>query len=196
MPLPELTMPAFPDSAQAWLETTPTWITGLSGGLLLIAGGRLYKLAVVAPGVIAGVAGALWIGETAGLAGSVVAVAAVVLAVAGAVLCRLLERLAVAAIGVIALAGVTQLAWPLAMDGQAAPWWGVLLGGAVGLLLFPGIFRSLIRWITALLGALMVAWSLGYHENVWVVGGLFVAGCVVQAASGKKGKGKKEKDED
>lgn len=194
MPLPELSMSPIPGTWQAWLETVPTWITGLSGGLLLVAGGRLYKLAVVAPGVIAGVAGALWIGETAGLAGTVVAVAAVVLAVAGAVLCRLLERLAVSAIGVIALAGVTQLAWPLAMNGQAAPWWGVLLGGAVGLLLFPGIFKSLIRWITALLGALMVAWSVGYHENIWVVGGLFLAGCVVQAASGKGRKKGEEED--
>jgi len=195
MPLPELTLPAIPETWQAWLETTPTWLTGLSGGLLLVAGGRLYTLAVVAPGIIGGVAGALWIGETAGLAGSVVAVAAVVLAVAGAVLCRMLERLAVAAVGVIATAGITQLAWPLVMDGQIAPWWGVLLGGAVGLLLFPGVFRSLIRWITALVGALMVAWSVGYHDNVYVVGGLFLAGCIVQAASGK-GKKKKDKDED
>ncbi len=196
MPLPELTMPELPQTWQAWLETTPVWITGLSGGMLLVAGGRLYKLAVVAPGVLGGVAGALWIGEAAGLTGPVVAVAAVVLAVAGAVLCRFLERMAVAAIGVIATAGITQLAWPLVTDGAAAPWWGVLLGGAVGLLLFPGIFRSLIRWITALLGALMVAWSVGYSDNVWVVGVLFLVGCVVQAGTGKGKKGKKKDDED
>lgn len=192
MPLPEIAMPELPGSWQAWLESTPAWITGLSGGLLLLAGGRLYKLAVVAPGVLGGVAGAMWIGETAGLAAPVVAVAALVLAIAGAILCRLLERLAVHAIGAIALAGVTQLAWPLAMDGQVAPWWGVLLGGALGLLLFPGIFKSLIRWITALLGSLMVAWSLGYHDNVWVVGGLFLGGCIVQAASGRGKERKKE----
>jgi hypothetical protein len=195
MPLPELAVPPVPDSWQAWLETIPVWITGLSGGLLLLAGGRLYKLAVIAPGLAGGVAGALWIGEYASLAPQVVAVAALVLAIAGAVLCRMLERMAVAAIGVIAAAGVTQLAWPIVAEGAAAPWWGVLLGGAVGLLLFPGIFRSLIRWITALVGALMVAWSIGYQENVWVVGGLFLAGCIVQAASGAAKK-RKKKDED
>ena len=195
MPL-ELAIPELPATWQAWLATTPTWITGLSGGLLLLAGGRLYKLAVVALGIAGGVAGALWIGETAGLAGSVVAIAAVVLAVAGAVLCRMLERVAVAAIGVIATAGITQLAWPLVMDGQIAPWWGLLLGGAVGLLLFPSVFRSLIRWITALLGALMVAWSLGYQDNAYVVGGLLVLGCIVQAASGKGRKKGKKKDQE
>jgi hypothetical protein len=193
MPLPELAIPPLPSTWQAWLETTPTWITGVSGGLLLVAGGRLYKLAVVAPGIVAGVYAATWL--PAELGSVVIAVAAVVLAIAGAILCRLLERLAVAAIGVIAMAGVTQLAWPLAMDGQVAPWWGVLVGGALGLLLFPSVFRALIRWITALLGALMVAWSVGYHDNLWVVGGLFLLGCIVQAASGK-GKGAKKKDDD
>jgi len=190
MPLPELSLPAIPDSAQAWLETTPTWITGLSGGLLLVAGGRLYKLAVVAPGIAGGVYAALML--PAELGPPMIAIAAVVLAIAGAILCRLLERLAVAGVGVLATAGVTQLAWPLVMDGQAAPWWGLLIGGAVGLLLFPSVFKALIRWITALVGALMVSWSLGYQENPWVVGGLFLAGCIVQAASGG---GRRRKDE-
>ena len=189
MPLPEITIPAPPDSWQAWLESTPAWITGLSGGLLLLAGGRLYKLAVVAPGVLAGVAGALLL--PAELGPVVIAVAAVVLAIAGAVLCHLLERVAVHAIGVIAAAGITQLAWPVVAGGPA-PWWGVLLGSAVGLLLFPGVFRSLIKWITALLGALMVAWSVGYHDDAYVVGGLFLGGCIVQAIGGRKAKKKSE----
>jgi hypothetical protein len=196
MPLPELTIPEIsPQTLEVMAESAPTWITGLAGGLLLVAGGRLYKLAVVAPGMLLGVAAALWIGTEVGLEPVVVAVAAVVLALAGALVCRLLERVAVHAIGAIALAGVTQAAWPMVVQGQAAPWWGVLLGGAVGLLLFPAVFKALIRWITALLGAVMVAWSLGYDDNAWVVGGLFLAGCVVQGLSGKRRKDRKKQEE-
>jgi hypothetical protein len=182
MPLPEIAMPVVPASWEAWLQSTPTWITGLSGALLMLAGGRLYRLAVVAPGLLAGVLVALEL--PADLGPPTIAVAALILAGAGALICHLLERVAVHAIGAIALTGLVHLGWPLAA-GEPAPWWGLVLGAALGLLLFPRVFRSLIRWITALLGALMVAWSLGYQDNPWVVGTLFLAGCVVQGASGK-----------
>ncbi len=181
MPLPP--MPAPPQTLQVWLETTPVWITGLSGGLLLLAGGRLYKLAILAPGILGGVAAAMML--PASLGPVVIAIAAVVLAAAGALICHLLERVAVHVIGAIAVAGVVQLAWPLAV-GQPTPWWGMVVAAALGLLLFPSVFRGLIKWITALLGALMLAWSIGEPENLWVVGGLFLGGCIVQGATGKR----------
>ncbi len=189
MPDPSL---AFFDTWQPVLESAPRWITGLVGGLLLLAGGRMYKLAVLTPGILAGVTLAMLLPPTLGPL--VIAGAALLLALVGALLCHLLERLAVHAIGAIALAGLCQVGWPL-VAAEPAPWWGVLLAAALGLLLFPRIFKSLIRWVTALVGALVLAWTIGRPDDPFVIGGLFLGGCAVQALSGGRRETRKNDDD-
>lgn len=155
--------------------------SGLAGLLLLVAGGRLYRLAVITPGVVAGFMLA------SALPGSVDAVvrvvATVVLGVLGGLLFHLGERLAVHAVGAILLAWLTWVAWSQVAPG-AVPWWGPAAGALGGLLLFPRLFKIMVRWVTALLGALVIAWAVGHPRNAWVVGALFLVGVVVQSLGG------------
>jgi hypothetical protein len=193
MPAPP-PLPANLEPYAALFESTPRWITGLTGGLLLLAGGRLYRLAVVAPGVLGGVALALMLPQDLGPI--VIALAAVLLAAVGALLCHFLERVAIHVVGAVALAGLARVAWPPLLH-EPAPWWGLLLGGALGLLFFPRIFKALIKAITALLGALVLAWSFGALEgsvSCWgvtvqpwmIVAVLFAVGLIVQMVTGRK----------
>jgi hypothetical protein len=200
MPAPP-PLPANLEPYAALFESTPRWITGLTGGLLLLAGGRLYRLAVVAPGVLGGVALALMLPQDLGPI--VIALAAVLLAAVGALICNFLERVAVHVVGAVALAGLASVAWPPLLH-EPAPWWGLLAGGALGILFFPRVFKALVKVLTALLGALVLAWSFGVLEDSvsrwgltvqpWmIVAALFAVGLIAQVVTGRRGKAEKEK---
>ncbi len=185
-----MSLPVPGELLQRWPELVPQWLTALTGAVLLLAGGRVYRFAVLTPGVVAGalLAAAL----PTELDGALRASAALVLAATGAVLCHLLERVAVHAIGALCAAGLANAVWP-SLGGTSAPWWGLLVGALLGAFLFPKLFKKLLSFLTALLGALLLAWSLGQAQNIWLLGGLFLGGCVLQLAlAGGGGKKKKE----
>ncbi|MFH1463552.1 MAG: hypothetical protein ABIO70_04125 [Pseudomonadota bacterium] len=204
MPVPAVppSLPSNLEPWRAWFESAPQWLTGLTGALLLLAGGRLYRLAVVAPGLLGGVALALMLPPDLGPI--VISLAAVLLAAVGALICHFLERVAVHLVGAVAMAGLAQIGWPPLLH-EPAPWWGLVLGGAIGLLFFPRIFKALLKVITALLGALVVTWSLdaldgpvtllGIDLQPWmIVTALFVVGLIAQLVTGKKGKSGEKKE--
>ena len=81
------------------------------------------------------------------------------------------------------------------VTGQPNEWYIPVAGGVVGLFLFPSLYKKLLPVITAIMGGLCVAWSVGAGEDLRVVGSVAAIGVVVQLASGARGKGGGDKDD-
>lgn len=152
-------------------------ILGLLGAGLTFLGARLYKVTILVPGIVLG----LFIGTLlpTDIDAAIRAVIAVVLAGLGALLCRFVERAAISVFGAVLTGGLTFTIWPV-FQGEAAPWFVPAIASAVGLLLFPKLFHALLRPLTALLGGMLVAISVGYPGNPLVIGGVAALGMIVQ----------------
>lgn len=160
----------------------PVAIVGL---VLLLAGARVYRLAVVAPGLLAGVFLAheglaladskpeLWMRAAVLGSGGLL----------GAFVAWRVEQLAVRIAGGLVVAAATHALLPLAWPD--APSWGPLLVGTVGLLIAPSLYRRLLPLITAALGSVAVAWAAGEEQNLLLMAGLTVVGAGIQMASGR-----------
>lgn len=160
----------------------PAVPVGALGLILALAGSRFYRLAIIAPGFALGVLAGL---EVPGNEQTRM-IAAVALGVIGAAVLHLLERFAVRIGGAFLAAGLAQVAAPL-ITGQPNDWYIPVAGGVVGLLLFPRLYRQLLPVITAIMGGLCVAWSVGAAADLRVVSVVAAVGCVVQIASGGRG---------
>jgi hypothetical protein len=76
-----------------------------------------------------------------------------------------------------------------------------VLAGLVGVLLFPYLFKPLMRLVTAALGAVLLAWAAGLADDLLVMGALTLVGFLVQMtdallAKRRGGQKKKEKARD
>jgi hypothetical protein len=158
-------------------------------GVLLLGFGRsLYRAFVIAPGILAGA----WLATAArgplSLTPMTYAIAILVAAAAGAILCHVVERTAVRLLGMVLVGGLAWFAWPL-VQGAPAPLW--LLGAAavVGAAAWPFVHEMLLLPASAVAGAFVTAWALGYDGRVEVIGGLALAGIVVQGVLGRSGGG-------
>ncbi|MBL8617190.1 MAG: hypothetical protein JNM72_16390 [Deltaproteobacteria bacterium] len=177
----------------------PRALAGLLGLLLLIAGSRFYRVAIIAPGFLAGVA--LADHFLSGLGGALPLIFALLLGAGGALACHVAERVAVRLVGAVIVSGVVHAVAPLLFQ-RETPWWWAPVAGAVGLLLFPRLYERLLPLIGAVLGAICVAWAAGKPQEVGLIGALAAGGLVVQLVwravageassgnSGGKGKGK------
>jgi len=158
---------------------------GLIGGLILVAGARLYKPALLAA---AFTAGGLLVVATLSTAGELVpSMATPGLLVAGALFggistawtAHVAHRLALVLIG--GLTGLTLTAALLALV-SSGPWWLPLVGGCVGAVALPWVYTSLLKFLTPAVGAVCIAWAVGMPETPWVLGGLWAFGAAVQLA--------------
>ncbi len=154
------------------LVDAPLWV-------LLLAGARVYRLAVVLPGVAGGAL--LGLSLTAGAPTSWQLGAAGSLALVGGVVFFLVERLAIALAGAFVAGGAMHALGPLYWPG-GEPWYADAAAVALGLLLFPRLYRALLPVITAALGALVVAWSVGQERDAALIGAMTAVGVVVQLA--------------
>jgi len=174
--MPDLTLPEALLAARAPL--------GLVGALLLLAGARLYRLAIVGPGFAAGVIVGLQV--TGGASPSVQAVAALSLGVVGAVALLFLERVAVAIAGAVLCGGLADAVGPAALGGPV-PWYVPLAAALLGLLLFPRLYKALLPVLTSIIGALCLTRALDRPHDLALLGGLALVGIVVQLIT-RKGK--------
>ena len=184
----EIELGAQVDHLLALAESTPLGVRGLAGvlgGVLCVAGSRLYPLAIVAPGLLLGAAVGLGLPPELAV-GARIGIGLVV-ALAGVLLSRFVERVAVSLFGAAVLGSLVYALAPLAL-GAPAPWWGPVLGALLGLLLFRSLFKALLAPLTAWLGAMVVAWSLGRPDQILIVLGLPALGTLVQLAVGRKKK--------
>lgn len=166
-------------------------IAVIAVGILLLGwGARLYRLAIAAPGFVLGVFAGLEVAPTASLL--VQAGLALLLGLVGAGLLLFLERLAVALTGAVLVGGLVYAVGPLFV--ATLPWFAPLVGAAVGLLLFPSLYRLALKIITPLLGALCVAWAFGRPHDLLLIGGLCALGAVFQLARGQRSDDRKDED--
>jgi hypothetical protein len=159
------------------------FLTGAAGAVLLLAGARLYRVAVVLPGLLLGLGAGIAIANVLALAPMVAAGVAVVAGLAGAVAAHLVERFAVVVAGVIGGLGAAQVAWPLVAS--APPWWMWPLAAAAGGLVFPLIWKVALVPLTAWIGAVVLIDAAGLPPSPLYVGGLAVVGVIVQASLGR-----------
>ena len=179
------------DEAIKLLESAATdgrLVVGAIGVLLLLAGARLYRLAIIAPGFLLGVFLARWgLDEYGRRVDELMQLGAMVGAGAiGALLSWRIEQLAVRLGGSVLVAATTHALLP--MFWPRAPWFAAPAAGFVGLLLFPSLYRRLLPLITAGLGAIALAWVADRPQDLLMIAGLTVLGAAIQlAAGGKKG---------
>jgi hypothetical protein len=80
-------------------------------------------------------------------------------------------------------------AWPI-VSAAALPWWAPVVAGIAVALVFPKIYHLMLKPVTALVGAELVAWAMGKPTNALLVLGLAFVGTIAQSALG----GGKKKD--
>jgi hypothetical protein len=155
----------------------PVAVVGVVGGALLVAGARLYRLALLTPGLVAGVLLGLQI--TDGASPEIRLIAALSLGIIGAGLIMLAERFAIAMGGAFLVGGLANTVTPLLLPGEDA-WYVPVAGAVLGMMIFPTLFRKLLFILTSLGGALCVAWAMGRPQDLFLVGGLWLVGTVIQ----------------
>ena len=173
-------MPLIHEATQPLIDLfggDPVVLLAIVGGILLVAGARLYRLAVVAPGLVGGV---LIGAEIMHGADPIMRlVAAIGLAAIGAVLMLIVERVSISVTGAFLLSGITHAAAPILLDSQP-PWYVPVAAAVVGLLLFPKLFRSLLFVLTSLGGALCLAWAMDRSQELPLICGMWTVGIVIQ----------------
>lgn len=178
-------MPHLPSHAQIVTQLTELRpFVGLLGVILAFSGARVYRVAVVLPGVVAGIVLASQV------PGSPEArlVAAVALGLIGGIVLFLVERLAIALAGALLLGGLANAATPLLLH-QPTPWYVPLAASLAGLMLFPKLYRAFLPAITALLGGLCVAWAVDEAQDLRIIGGVAAVGLLVQLVFRRKRRG-------
>ena len=177
-------MPTYNDILE-WIDpsrwdfgyTDPRILCIVAGVVLMLAGGRLYRLMIVTPGFVAGV---LLTTHYAPAGTDMMKVGIIVgVGLVGALIMHLMEQTALRLIGVALMVGVATAVAPEVFGAQE-PWWLKYAAGAVGAVGFPIVYRRALPLTTSLLGALAVAWALGRETDVWVIGILTVLGAMIQ----------------
>ena len=175
--------------ADAWqkaAEATPLGLQGvaiLGGVLLCLAGARLYRVAVFAPGALLGLvlAEQATRGMDEGLRIGLTLLAAVV----GGLLAGVVERLAIAVTGAVVGGWAGWVGW-LTTQGAEPDWWIPVICAVGGSIVFPLLFRTSLKLVTPLLGALAIAWGLGRPDSLLLVAGITGVGLAIQLGSGGK----------
>lgn len=187
-------LPDWPDPTTIFaLGPVPARLfAGAAGLVLLFAGSRAYRAAVVLPGLLLGAGAALAVGSALGLAPGPLAGVAIGAGLVGALVAHLLERLAVRIAGVVGALGAVPVLWPLATSG-AAPWWVWPVAAVLGGLLAPFVWSAALVPVTAFIGAVVTLDAAGVALHPLVVGGVALVGVVAQVSGGGK---RKKGDED
>lgn len=180
-------LPDLPDlpSIYASGPLPPRIVAGAAGLVLLLAGSRVYRIAVVLPGLLLGLGAGVVIAGALALPPMVTVAVAAVGGLVGAVLAGTIERFAVVVAGVLAGLGAAQVGWPLAASG-APPWWLWPVAALVGAALFPFLWRAALVPLTAWIGAVVVVDVAGVQPHPLVIAGVMLVGVVAQVAVGRK----------
>lgn len=147
------------------------------GVLLLFAGSRLYRLMLVGPGFVGGVL----LAHHYAPAGTDLMKMGIILVAGllGALVLHLMEQTAQRIVGVALAVGVSTALAPEIFGGKP-PWYLHYVVGAVGAVGFPIVYERVLPLLTALLGSLALAWSIGREHDIWMIGILTFLGTAVQ----------------
>ena len=175
-----------------WLVRAPV---GVLGAVVLLWGARIYKAAVVMASWGVGAIGAVALLH--GLSAFAPELQAPLVLLVGAaiggfaVMAVALVAHRLALVGIGALAGVVGTgAGAELLTLGAIPMWAFLLGALVGGVLLPWVFPLVLRLTTPLVGAILVAWAVGWPAEPLVLAGLWLLGVLVQLGFGRGDGGK------
>lgn len=162
-------------------------VAAVLGVLLLLWGPKSKRLVAAAPGILLGalLAASLLSDQSP----STQAVGAAAAGLAGGFVALILQattlRLAGALIGAVASAA----AYPLFEPSTLPPWWIPLAGALAGLLLIPRLFRSTLKLLSPVFGAICLCFAVGLDADQQLFGliGFSLAGYAVQAGLSRRG---------
>ena len=143
------------------------------GVVLIMRGPQVYKLAIAAPGAVLGIL--LVTPFLEGLSLAVELLAFFGAGAIGALLTLAVEQLAVRLAGGLLGFVLVSATIPLLGESMSIPEWAPFVGGGVGLLLFPRLFRTALAVIICLLGAAAIVLASGV-EAQWHLPGILVLG--------------------
>ena len=168
-----------------WIENPAEWGLGAAdarwlvlaiGVILIVVGSRYYKFFLMSPGAVVGVLLAVEYSPTGDeMTKAGIAVGAGLI---GALLMHLVEKIALSTAGAALVGGLTLAFGPLFI--KEVPWYGPTIGGLVGAMIFPIIYRRSLRIVTPIMGALAVCLALDRPEDLWLLGVLSGVGIVLQ----------------
>ncbi len=157
--------------------TDPRILCVVAGVLLILAGGRLYRLMIVAPGFVAGV---LLTTHYAPAGNDMLKMGIIVgVGLVGGLIMHIMEQTALRLVGVALMIGLAVAVAP-EVFGRNVPWWLNYAAGVFGAVVFPMLYQRALPLITSLLGALAIAWALGRETDLWMIGILGFVGAVIQ----------------
>ncbi len=154
---------------------------GLAGLLLLVAGARLYHLALYGSAFTLGASASGWAMTWVLAPPEIVLLGSLLTGIVTTIVVKTAHRL-----GLIAIGSLTGLALGASIAGQlgAAPLLPSLGGSALGALLFPRFFPSLLKVLTPLIGALCLVHATGHADRLWLVALLWAGGAAIQLLGG------------
>lgn len=157
-------------------------LVGACGLLIMVAGSRVYEWALFGSAAMLGSVGGAAIMVLAGeyVPGAASPVSIAVAGLFGGVLSLGIAR-ATHSAALVGVGGVLGAAVGSAIANLlGGAWWGALAGVAVGALLMPRVFPLMLKVVTPAIGALGLAWAVQQPSNLWVLGGCWLAGTLVQ----------------
>ena len=162
-------------------------VAGILGVLLLLWGPKSKRLVAAAPGILLGalLAASLLSDQSP----STQAIGAAGAGLAGGLVALILQatalRLAGALIGAVSAAA----AYPLVGSESLLPWWVPLAGGLAGLLLIPMLFRSTLKLLSPVFGAICLCFAIGLESDQQLFGliGFSLLGYILQAGLSRRG---------
>lgn len=163
---------------------------GLVGAILLLAGARVYKLALALAGFGVGAvlvaAGLVWgSGYVPALAEpTLVAVASVIGGLLLMAVISVVHRLGL--VGVGALVGASAAGGVADAVSGAPPFWVPFVGALAGAIALPFLFPTLLKVATPAVGAVLIGWAVGMPTHPWLLLGLWIFGMLVQLRSPRR----------
>jgi hypothetical protein len=158
------------------MDPVPQIVVGAIGAYLLLGGADHYRRALLLAGVAAGAGFAADALHEAAIEGPTAWAIAFGAGALAALVFSFAERIAVALVGAAIFATLGALVAPFL---PIEPWIVTAVAGVVGLFAMGPIYRKALPVVTAVGGALLVAWSLDRLHDVRVIVGCAVVGLVV-----------------
>ena len=162
-------------------------VVGLLGVIVWVRGAAIYDFALRAGAFCGGAIGTVSLATLAAqqlslpLTGTLIGVLGAVGGAVVMVTAVMAHRTAMLAVGVVLGAVGTVAAATLLVP--VIPFWAPLAGAAVGALLFPLLYKQLLKVLTPAVGAVAIAWSAGLPEDPRLLLGLWVLGTLIQVFS-------------
>ena len=103
------------------------------------------------------------------------------LATTGALLCHFVENLAVRLTGAVAFGAAGWLGWPMLRPDRLEAVGAAGVAALIGAAVFPRIHPWAVRLVTSGMGGYLIAEAAQRPQNLYIIGGVMVAGTVAQS---------------